>query len=186
MWYLYFVLHYFSFVCLFPGGSFLGFRLMHKNEVEVKIALLFPQCTSSSLIYISTFLPFSCIFKHRYYSNEPRKVRRSATHIPEVFWDPWRKPKGPSCPQELGHQLSVQPGETLSWAGTLWGQARTSLPCSSPLFWSGLDDFYLWSHCRNTDNLRTDILIKELKKKKRTDILIKEFYGEILLGKIFV
>lgn len=150
------------YIC-FPGGSFLGFLLkseiMHKDEVEVTMALLFHENVPIifSHLYLH-FFTFSCIFKHRYYSNEPRKDRRSAAHIPEVFWDPWRKPKGPSFPQGSVTSCLYSLGNSVM-SGTLWGSGQNLSALFLPLV-------LIWSQwllpvislLRNTDNLGTGIL----------------------------
>lgn len=123
-------------------STFFFFNEHYTIETKLKQRkLYFIHSVYHLLTLLFPLFPLSCIFKYRYYSNEPRKDGRSPTDILKVFWDPRWKPKGPSCTQELCYQLFVQPGKAVSWAGTLWGLANASLSFSLSLFGSSLSGF---------------------------------------------
>ncbi|CAB1432679.1 unnamed protein product [Pleuronectes platessa] len=46
---------------------------------------------------------------------------RGQAHLPDLRRHPGREPEGPPRPQELGHQLPVQPGQAAARAGTSGG-----------------------------------------------------------------
>lgn len=87
---------------------------------------------STSFSLISQFWPtewvcylcpvfHSCILERGHHPGLPGEYRRGQANLPHLCGHPWWEPERPSCPQELCHQLLVQPGEAASWAGPAWG-----------------------------------------------------------------
>lgn len=66
--------------------------------------------------------PNSGLLEHGHHPDESGSPGRSQAHLPDLRRHPGREPEGPPRPQELGHQLLVQPGKATPRAGTPGGR----------------------------------------------------------------
>jgi len=71
--------------------------------------------------------PHSGLLEHRNHPDEPGQPAGGQAHLSDLCRHSRWELEGPPRPQELRHQLPVQPGETAPWTGPPGGQEHLEM-----------------------------------------------------------